>query len=234
MVRGCAPSGGQEGQPGGLRGECKLGHPAQVPVASGHGPGGGALQIAPLPRLGCGPHSALRLVPLCGRRLVPRFSSNRDGRGVVTGVVKRPAHPVPFFPSLCVWNFHTGPPNPGTQASRPCALTAGRAGGGLAAPGPWGFESHWPCFTWASRWPSSPPLPCPALHLHNHRRLKSGLFMVFGESGSPGEELHPHSCSQTLSACLAGSPGWKYSACNSQETGGGGGDRLGRAGRRSP
>lgn len=24
MVRGCAPSGGQEGQPGGLRGECKL------------------------------------------------------------------------------------------------------------------------------------------------------------------------------------------------------------------
>ena len=163
-------------------------------MASDHGPGGGALQIVPLPRLWCDPRSPLRFVPLCGQWLVPRFSPDLAGRGVVTGILKHPACPVPFFPSLCIWDSHAGPPNPGAQAAGPCALIQGRVGGGLAAPRPWGFESHWPCFIWVSRWLSSPPQPCPPLCLHDHWRLKSGLFLIFGESGSPGEELHPHSC----------------------------------------
>lgn len=176
---GCAPSelqsrageGGQEGHPGRLRrgGGCKL---------------RGILSRFPCPRvtalegersrlflfLVCGvAPTPLHLVPLCGRRLVPRFSSDRAGRGVVTGVLKHPACPSPFSPPSASGIPTPGPP---TRAHRPPGPAPSQRGGRAVASLPRSFESHWPCFTWVSRRRSSPPLPCPALHLHNCQKLE--------------------------------------------------------------
>ena len=113
----------------------------------------------------------------------------------------------PLFPLPLRLGFPRQAPQPGRTGLQALCPHRGEGGWWPRCPRPWGFESHWPCFTWASRRPSSPPLPCPALYLHNCQRLKSGLFLVFRESGSPGEELHPHSCSRLLQPSSQGPQG---------------------------